>query len=117
MLVLTLGLHWALLQTVAWTGMIISYSQENSLRGAVSMTFDGAHPCCLCKTIKQAKSEERQQSEQKLTSELKIKCVLPAELVLVYAPRAAAFPMVEILNFASFLPEPQTPPPRSNQAV
>jgi len=25
-LVLSLGLHWALLQTVAWTGMILAYS-------------------------------------------------------------------------------------------
>ena len=60
LLVLTLGLHWALLQTVAWTGMLISYSQENSIRDAISMTFDGEHPCSLCKTIKQGRTEEKQ---------------------------------------------------------
>lgn len=60
LLVLTLGLHWALLQTVAWTSMIISYSQENSLRDAVRMTFDGEHPCSMCKTIKQGQTEEKQ---------------------------------------------------------
>ncbi len=41
-LVLSLGLHWAFLQTVAWTGMILSYSQENSLREAISMTREPA---------------------------------------------------------------------------
>lgn len=62
-LVLTLGLHWALLQTVAWTGMIIAYSQDNSLRDAVRMTFDGDHPCCLCKAIKQGRTEQKQQEK------------------------------------------------------
>jgi hypothetical protein len=47
-LVVTLGAHWALLQTVAWVGMIITYSQETTLAEAVEMTFDGEHPCRLC---------------------------------------------------------------------
>ena len=60
-LVLTLGLHWALLQTVAWTGMVINYSQANPFPEAVSMTFDGEHPCRLCKVIKQGRTEEQRQ--------------------------------------------------------
>ena len=63
LLVLTLGLHWALLQTVAWTGMIIAYSQDNPLREAVSMTFDGQHPCGMCKAIKQGRAAEKQQEK------------------------------------------------------
>lgn len=62
-LVLTLGLHWALLQTVAWTGMLVSYSRDGSFTEAVSKTFDGQHPCCMCKAIKQGRTEEKQQEK------------------------------------------------------
>lgn len=62
-LVLSLGLHWALLQTVAWTGMILSYSQENSLREAISMTFDGEHPCAMCKVVRESRTAEKEQQK------------------------------------------------------
>jgi len=64
LLVLSLGLHWALLQTVAWTGMLVSYSAEGSFQEAVSKTFDGEHPCPLCKAIKKGRAEEKQQEQQ-----------------------------------------------------
>jgi hypothetical protein len=63
LLVLTLGLHWAVLQTVAWTGMIVAYSAEAGLREGVSRTFDGQHPCPLCKAIQKGRAEEKQQSQ------------------------------------------------------
>jgi hypothetical protein len=63
-LVLSLGLHRAVLQTVAWTGMLISYSRDASLKEAVAMTFDGEHPCPLCKAIKQGRAEEKKQEQQ-----------------------------------------------------
>ena len=44
----TLGPHWALLQTFAWAGMLISHSHSASLKEAISKTFDGQHPCGLC---------------------------------------------------------------------
>jgi len=62
-LVLSLGLHWAVLQTVAWTGMIVSYSRGASLREAVSKTFDGQHPCCLCKAIQKGRADEQKQGQ------------------------------------------------------
>lgn len=63
LLVLTLGLHWAVLQTVAWTGMLVAYSAEVGLREGVSRTFDGQHPCPLCKAIQKGRAEEKQQSQ------------------------------------------------------
>lgn len=65
-LVLSLGLHWAVLQTVAWTGMIISYSRDASLSEALSKTFDGEHPCPMCKVIKKARAEEKQQEQKQV---------------------------------------------------
>lgn len=63
LLVLSLGLHWAVLQTVAWTGMLISYSQEG-VREAIAKTFDGEHPCPLCKAVAKGRAEEQEQKSK-----------------------------------------------------
>lgn len=64
LLVLSLGLQWALLQTVAWTGMLVAYSRDASLKDALVKTFDGKHPCALCLTIRTARAENEQESNQ-----------------------------------------------------
>ena len=60
MLVLAVGGHWVLLQSVAWVQMTVSFSQAAPLEEALKMTFDGKHPCALCKAVKQGKSSERE---------------------------------------------------------
>lgn len=117
LLVLTLGLHWALLQTVAWTGMIVSYSRDGSFTEAVTKTFDGKHPCCMCKAIESGRKDEQKQSQDKFTPDAKIKCVLPLELALFYAPVCRELPAPVPAVFHSFQTEPQTPPPRVARAV
>jgi len=72
MLILTLGLHWALLQGVAWTGMLISYAQAGSLKEAVVKTFDGEHPCPLCKVIREGREEAQQESKKPVSPTLKL---------------------------------------------
>lgn len=65
-LTLSLGLHWAVLQTLAWTGMVITYTQEtSSLQVAIAKTFDGAHPCNLCKFVSEGKKTEQKQEVEK----------------------------------------------------
>jgi hypothetical protein len=54
-----LGAHWALLQSVAWTTMLAGNLQSSSLHDAVTKTFDGQHPCCLCKAIAAAKKSQQ----------------------------------------------------------
>ncbi len=44
--------------------MIVSYSRDASLSEAVSKTFDGQHPCGLCKVIQKGKAEQKQQEKQ-----------------------------------------------------
>lgn len=61
---LSLGAHWAFLQTAAWTGMIVSYSRDASLTEALSKTFDGQHPCCLCKMIQKGRADDNKQAGQ-----------------------------------------------------
>jgi len=47
----SIGLHWITVQSVAWGMMIVKYSRECPLPQAVAKTFDGQHPCNLCKHI------------------------------------------------------------------
>ena len=53
------GVHWGILQTVAWGRMIVAYSAEDGFALGVKKTFDGQHPCPLCKAIKRARASEQ----------------------------------------------------------
>ena len=58
-LVTTTGLHWAMLQSVAWTTMLADNLRTQSLAEAVTHTFDGRHPCCLCNAIAAGRKSEK----------------------------------------------------------
>jgi hypothetical protein len=60
-LVVSIGLHWALLQSAAWVGMAVAYSVEKgSLSEGLSDTFDGDHPCPLCKAVDEGKKNKEE---------------------------------------------------------
>ncbi len=109
LLVLTGG-QWAALQSVAWIGMVASYSEHAPLAEALSKTFDGKHPCCLCKAIDAAKKSEKKSE------------IAPPSQKVEFPPLRAGFvliapPPFEFLSGAdafaqSFPQEPPTPPPR-----
>jgi hypothetical protein len=52
------GGHWAVLQTVAWTGMVVVYSKDSSLAAALTKTFSGKAPCKMCCAIEAGKQKE-----------------------------------------------------------
>jgi len=111
-LTLALGAHWALLQTVAWTGMLITYSRDASFAEAVSKTFDGQHPCRMCKAIQQGRAAEKQQQQKQLKPESKL------DLGLVCQPQAFDFsckqPRIPAFACAALSRRdaPPKPPPR-----
>ena len=76
LLVLSLGLHWAVLQTVAWTGMLVRYTRDNGLSRAISMTFDGRHPCALCKVVQKGQAEDQQPDRPLPSSQTKLEAGL-----------------------------------------
>ena len=53
------GTHWIVLQSVAWTTMLAGNLGTTSVYQAVERTFDGQHPCCLCKQIRAGKQTEK----------------------------------------------------------
>jgi hypothetical protein len=60
----SIGLHWAFFQSVAWVGMVITYSQGAPLKEALVKTFDGKHPCLLCKQIAQERKGQPKSDRQ-----------------------------------------------------
>jgi hypothetical protein len=57
-----LGGHWAFLQASAWLSMIVRYSQTVELKTAITQTFDGEHPCPICKAIQEGKKQEQKKA-------------------------------------------------------
>lgn len=68
-LVLSVGLHWTVLQSAAWVSMIVSYSQDGSVGDAIEKTFDGQHPCALCQLVEHGTAKD--QGPQKKAPDLK----------------------------------------------
>ena len=80
MLCVTLGFHWTLLQSVAWVGMMVNYSCQGSIKDAVAKTFDGQHPCPLCKLVREGKKARRSPQAQQIVKKIDL-----------FAGQAAAF--------------------------
>ncbi len=57
-LFMAIGGPLALLQGVAWVGMVHDFSKTGTLSQAIAKTFDGHHLCPLCKKIVRARAIE-----------------------------------------------------------
>ena len=106
----TLGLHWALLQTVAWTTMLADNLRTHSLSESVTRTFDGKYPCPICKAIAAAKKSEKKNEFTLQVQKLEFPPV--KENPTLFAP--SDFRLLPQANtFAESLTQkPLTPPPR-----
>jgi hypothetical protein len=102
--------HWALIQTFAWTTMLASNLQSNSLHSAMSMTFDGKHSCPICSAIAAGKKSENKSTLAQLQN---FDFPIQKETIILIAPsRLDIFPL-EDRFLKSFTDQPLTPPPRS----
>ncbi|HKS37333.1 MAG TPA: hypothetical protein VJW76_09105 [Verrucomicrobiae bacterium] len=111
MLTLTLGLHWAFLQSVAWVGMFVSFSAESPVSVALAKTFDGQHPCNLCKIVKEGKKAEQQQDTPKLLAKLDL--ILVCNPVRLGSPELAPLEILSAPSAVSGSWTPPSPPPRA----
>lgn len=110
MLALTLGLHWTVLQSVAWVSMLVNYSAESSFAEAVVKTFDGKHRCQICVAVDEGRQSEREQ--QKLKSLDKADWLITETAVALYRPASKPSTPPGHPAPASFVHDPPTPPPR-----
>lgn len=108
---LSVGLHWVLLQGVAWTGMFVSFAQETTLREAFTKTFDGKNPCRICKLVREGQQSEK--ARESLLPLVKIES-LPCAAVFVLTPPAPLSVPSAPDQAASLRAEsPPSPPPRA----
>jgi len=91
--------------------MLAGNLQSGSLHDAVAKTFDGQHPCCLCKAIANAKNSE--QKNQLTSQDLKLDFLPVHECLALIAPsRLELLPRKDLVGESVSL-KPPTPPPRS----
>jgi hypothetical protein len=110
-LCVSIGAHLVVLQSVAWGTMVVQYSQHFSLSKAVAQTFDGDHPCNLCKGITHAQHSEKKSDAQSVTIKPDLIC---ATRRIILLPRSTDFLFARLKMNASLLAHsPPTPPPRS----
>jgi hypothetical protein len=106
------GAHWMLLQTAAWTGMLVTRAQSSTVAEAVKTTFDGDHPCGLCAAI--AKQQQDEQQKQPVAPVIKkvddIKLALQPTLPAPEWSGNVVWAML-VLRGEMRTEEPATPPP------
>ena len=64
--------------------MLVERTQTASLEEAVKTTFDGAHPCALCKRIADEKQKEQQPEQTMLKVKLDVIC--ESRVVAIFPP-------------------------------
>lgn len=79
-LFVSIGGHFALVQTFAWGNMFIKYSHGSSAGEAAVKTFNGENPCHLCTLVKESKKEE--EKEPLLKTAVKMEVALPVPVRL-----------------------------------
>jgi hypothetical protein len=106
----SIGLHWALCQAFAWANMVATYSRDTSLTEAIVKTFDGKHPCPLCKQISKSKRAEKKTDS---TLDLKKQEFPYVATLFLFEPPSFYWEMRDPANAGPALPHaPPVPPPR-----
>jgi len=105
------GTHWAALQSVAWATMLAQNWQSAPLTQALEKTFDGKHPCPLCKVVAAGKA-----AEQKSDFALELKKLeyppAPERFILVGPSQFRLLPEITF-SAEALTQEPPVPVPRS----
>ena len=110
----SVGLHWSFLQSLAWTAMLADNLTTSSFSAALQRTFDGKHPCPLCKQIAAGKKSEK---KAEFPGQLKKLEFLPAAPRFVFVrPVRPGEPAWAKVSLNSLLRAPPTPPPREPSA-
>jgi hypothetical protein len=109
-LFLSAGGHLALMQGVAWATMIGSYYRTDSVITAVEKTFDGKHPCAMCKKIAAQRTHD-QKAPATVKAEKKAEVFVAIESTIIPLPVVRDFayhphPFVNVPEHPSAPPVP-----------
>jgi len=105
------GGHWAALQSVAWTRMLAVNVRHSSVVVALEKTFDGRHPCRLCKSIASAKQKEKKQPRVETLGKIVFFC---EQTAVEFSPLVEMEALEAIRGvWSQVTAAPALPPPRS----
>ncbi len=94
--------------------MLAGNLHTDSFQTAVAKTFDGRHPCCLCKAIAAAKKSEKK--SEFVAVNLKLEFPPATESLTLFAPGEFRFLPQGDAFFDALKNPPLTPPPRAVSA-
>jgi len=109
-LTLAVGLHWVVLQSVAWTAMLVKYTKQQSLGVAICQTFDGDHPCSLCHVVNKGKNSEGKPEVQSPSAKIDMICSARSFRLLVPFLRIS-YQTADVFAYQTGK-SPPNPPPR-----
>jgi hypothetical protein len=111
-LFVAIGGPLAVLQGVAWATMIRDYSRTGSVTAAVEKTFDGKHPCAMCKKIAAQRSHD-EKAPATVKAEKKAEALIASGIAIVPLPavRSFAYPPHPFVNVPEHLSAPPVPVP------
>lgn len=116
-LMISIGAQWAVLQSAAWVGMAVTYSiaegsvAEGSVAEGLSNTFDGDHPCPLCKLVEEGQKKENKLPTKQAPSKMELS--LTTNIVVITPPVAYTLPLAADDIAMLRRKEPTVPPPRA----
>ncbi|HEY3661761.1 MAG TPA: hypothetical protein VGL24_01255 [Chthoniobacterales bacterium] len=108
---LSSGSHWAVLQSVAYTRMVVQFAQKDPLCTAVRKAFDGQHSCSLCPKIRDGYNKQRKVPQTVNVDRLPEFVALADDALLFTLTRGVEVSIVGAA-YTNFSPAPPTPPPR-----
>jgi hypothetical protein len=111
LLSLSLGLHWAAFQGVAWTKMLIERVPSDGLVRAMESTFDGQHPCRWCQAVRKGHSESQRAEYSGSDHRMDL---LPAAVfsVILGFPETSSIQRLGSVLWNEWVNPPDVPPPR-----
>lgn len=101
------------LQGIAWMGMLARYSTEFGLSEGLRKTFDGKHPCTLCRRISQEGGHHQTRLSQ-LAWEKQAETLIPAPVTPTVEKARPSLERVvpKAFLFLTRSEPPPVPPPR-----
>lgn len=117
-LMVSIGGQWMVLQGVAWLSMAVTYSVESgSVSSGLSKTFDGDHPCPLCKAVQKGSQEERDPAAPAAGGKSLVQSkaeLCSFEIIRLFPPAASRLDVAWLdLKAPARTTAPDGPPPRA----
>jgi hypothetical protein len=109
-LLTSVGGHWMLLQSVAWTRMIMERSRDASFVEAVQSTLGGERPCPMCKRIADGRQGEKKSGKAPVTP--KVDLLLERRVITLLPPSERVEILLRRRDGGSRTERPPVPPPR-----